>query len=67
MAKIDDPCYECDKRKVGCHSTCEPYLKWSDGVRELHAAIQKEKIAAAIVARHGIDNHRRNIKKQHAK
>ena len=65
MLKTDDPCYECNKRKVGCHSSCEPYLEWSDGVKELHAAIREKKKLDAIVAGHGIDNHQRNKKKQH--
>lgn len=24
------PCRDCYDRRVGCHSTCEKYIKWSD-------------------------------------
>lgn len=24
------PCYECEKRKLGCHSNCDKYKEWSN-------------------------------------
>lgn len=36
------PCIECKNRQVGCHSTCNGYLKWSKNIRKLH---EKERIA----------------------
>ena len=22
------PCKKCTKRRIGCHGTCQPYIKW---------------------------------------
>lgn len=27
-------CYNCDNRAVGCHSRCESYLAYKDGIEE---------------------------------
>jgi hypothetical protein len=24
------PCRDCYDRRIGCHSTCEKYIKWSE-------------------------------------
>lgn len=24
------PCYNCNKRSVGCHATCSDYLEWKE-------------------------------------
>lgn len=29
---LDSGCLGCKDRKVGCHSTCEKYLKWKDKI-----------------------------------
>ena len=29
---MNNGCKGCENRKVGCHSTCERYLKWKNGV-----------------------------------
>ena len=26
----DSGCKDCKERKVGCHATCEQYLKWKE-------------------------------------
>jgi len=34
---MTNPCYGCTAetgRKVGCHSTCEKYIKWKKGSEE---------------------------------
>lgn len=25
---MKSPCYECDNRKIGCHSECADYAEW---------------------------------------
>lgn len=30
MNFVPCPCYGCDKRKVGCHSTCPAYTEYSE-------------------------------------
>ena len=30
MSKAYDKCYGCTERKVGCHSTCEHYIKFHE-------------------------------------
>lgn len=25
---MNAPCFNCDERKIGCHSTCERYKEW---------------------------------------
>ncbi len=34
---IPAPCKDCEKRKIGCHSSCDDYLKfreWLDDVKK---------------------------------
>ena len=26
---MKNPCYKCENRRIGCHSTCEQYISWS--------------------------------------
>ena len=34
MPKIKSPCFDCEKRTVGCHSTCEEYKAYSQKNKE---------------------------------
>ena len=43
MQKRIVPCYECDKRALGCHSTCEDYKAFN----EKNKAAIGEKVEAA--------------------
>lgn len=38
------PCRDCpaDKRKVGCHGTCEGYIEWKRIHEEIKAEIESE-------------------------
>ena len=36
---MENSCYGCTKRKVGCHSNCEDYKEWL----EEHHKIKKER------------------------
>ena len=29
MSNLKSPCKDCQQRKVGCHSTCSDYIKYS--------------------------------------
>lgn len=37
-----DPCYNCEKRAVGCHATCEGYLSWKEEIRKQKEIMQGE-------------------------
>ena len=45
MKPNKDPCYQCTKRYVGCHSKCEEYRVWAHKVLELHKSIREQKLA----------------------
>lgn len=30
MAAIDNPCYQCKNRKIGCHAVCESHIAWQE-------------------------------------
>lgn len=40
--KYDD-CYHCEERTVGCHSTCEKYLKAKEEYDEIKKKVLEEK------------------------
>ena len=52
MHQIDDPCYKCKKRKVGCHSKCTEYIEWKEKRKEENESIQKERSIDAIIRAH---------------
>ena len=41
MAKV--PCYKCEDRIVGCHSTCERYIAYRKETDEQNKLIQKNR------------------------
>lgn len=43
------PCYGCDKRCAGCHSSCESYKEYHDKVTAEREAIRKKKEAEAMM------------------
>lgn len=53
-------CKGCDKRKPGCHSTCEDYLarskKWADEREEIRKIKDREN--AYIEIKHGLKRNR---------
>ena len=51
-------CYQCDKRKVGCHSICEDYLKEKEEHEKELQLIQKEHEKALMLRK---DKYRRNV------
>lgn len=36
MNTSESPCHFCDRRVVGCHSTCEDYKKYCDEIAKIH-------------------------------
>lgn len=40
---IQSPCKECERRCVGCHSTCKEYLDFRQAVDKESALIQYER------------------------
>lgn len=41
---MENSCYGCTKRKVGCHSTCERYKEWlKDYKEQMKIAKSKER------------------------
>jgi len=38
MCNVNFPCKDCTDRHVGCHSTCEPYLK----IKKEHQTINEK-------------------------
>lgn len=33
MKKIYNPCFKCERRVVGCHSTCGDYIKYKEEIK----------------------------------
>lgn len=44
-------CYECKRRKVGCHSDCEDYKKFCDEMKEISNNRKKESISRTTIFR----------------
>ena len=43
IMKIKNKCFGCEKRTVGCHSTCEDYLEFRKQKDNENTEIQKSK------------------------
>jgi hypothetical protein len=43
-------CYDCAKRAIGCHSTCEEYIKQSEEVKRKNEEIAKIKRLKALAS-----------------
>lgn len=42
MKKSKSPCYQCEKRYVGCHSKCEEYISFSKENEEYRENLHKQ-------------------------
>ena len=38
MSKLDAPCYKCEERHLGCHSSCERYGEYAKAMEEVRKA-----------------------------
>lgn len=43
MSKEKDACYGCEKRVVGCHSSCADYLAYRKALTDKKCKIYKER------------------------
>lgn len=39
---VDNPCYKCKDRKVGCHATCERYSEFREKLEEFNKRKRRE-------------------------
>lgn len=61
---INNPCYECKKRNIGCHSNCGEYSKWVEEIKEKHKRIFLRKEREEIASAYQIDKARRFSRKK---
>ncbi len=47
---MKNPCYNCQKRVVGCHSTCDDYKSFREEKDKLKQKIKKEQFADAYIS-----------------
>ena len=48
-----NPCWQCTKRRIGCHSECELYISWKKDHEEEAILIRQNKVGDDIyVARY---------------
>ena len=64
--KVGQHCRECEERHIGCHSTCEKYLKAKDEHETYSKMIQRNRDQQTILYRHKIKSMtRENNKRRH--
>ena len=56
---VENKCYKCEGRKLGCHSTCEDYKKYKEYLEKIRA---KERLGI-IYREYQCENHERFLKK----
>ena len=49
MCKESNPCYGCDRRQKGCHSSCEDYEAYRQANNERAEIIRQKKAEEALV------------------
>lgn len=65
MHKIEDPCYECRKRKVRCHSKCNQYNEWKEKRKKESDNIKREREVDVMIRAHIIETVERGRKYKH--
>ena len=48
-AKNDGPCYNCEKRVIGCHSKCNEYKQFKENLEATSAIVRDVKNKENIV------------------
>lgn len=48
----NSPCYKCNDREIGCHSSCEKYKEWREQYYDKKAEIKKSKATDKIFTEH---------------
>ena len=46
---MKNPCYNCQKRAVGCHSSCDDYKSFREEKDKLKQKIKEEQFADAYI------------------
>lgn len=59
----DNPCYLCAERKVGCHSTCDRYIKFVEENKKRKEDINKSKIADSVIKAYNKNKHAQSQQK----
>ena len=60
-----DPCYKCDKRVIGCHSTCEDYKLWLEEKSAINRRVAEAHLREQYVDRYIAYSIGRKKKKAH--
>ena len=42
---MKNPCYNCEKRHIGCHVTCDKYIEYKKRINHTNGMIKREKNA----------------------
>ena len=45
------PCFECNDRRIGCHSICKRYLEYKDRIREITKSREIERYVKNAIMR----------------
>lgn len=64
MNKPSSCCYNCEKRKVGCHSSCEDYKQFKINLEANNSARKKAKDAELFYDQVRYNNLSRTTKKR---
>lgn len=64
VERIGSPCLNCERRQVGCHSTCEDYLQYKAAVAEAKEKINQQKNREAIIREFDITSAKKQIRKK---
>lgn len=46
---MESPCYNCEKRTSGCHSSCEEYKDYNSKIKSIHSAKFNANFARGLV------------------
>lgn len=60
------PCKNCNKRSLGCHATCNDYIKWSEEMQEQREQANKERRKENDLRAH-IRNTQESLYREHHK
>ena len=60
VCNVNSPCKDCQKREVGCHSTCEVYTTF----RKEREAVYEKKVQTSIQKRDLLDHLHKAFKRK---
>lgn len=65
MKKIYSPCKDCQRRAIGCHSTCEDYIEYTNKSAEMFRYILNNKVKDEKLNNVIIGNREKRKKRRH--